>query len=197
MRGWLVWSLWALGIILGSAPQANAEIYLWTDAQGVVHMTDQWANVPESARPSVSVRQSSAPPSQGAAPQDQAASPSEPLALQEPLLQMAPDVAQTPPAASVPSVLPLPYDSSVLIPNSRPFIHHSKKPSPPFPYNVRLDPFDRDFVWVGPNRVPRDSFTYPHVSLDTQAQFHNRIRALEQRRSPPQKKFPTRPEHPR
>jgi hypothetical protein len=198
MRGWIVWSLGVLGIVLGLAVQTTAEIYLWTDEQGVVHMTDQWTNVPESARPDVSVRESSAAPSQGAAPREQAASPNEPFAIEQPPLQMAPDVAQTPPTvAPLPSTLPFPYDSSVLVPNSRPFIHQSKKPSPPFPYNVRLDPFDRDFVWVGPNRVPKDTFTYPHVSLDTQAQFRNRIRALEQRRSLPQKTFPTQPTRPR
>jgi hypothetical protein len=198
MRGWALWLLVALGMVLGLAVEANAEIYLWTDERGVVHMTDQWTNVPESARAGVSVRESSAPPSEGAAAGEQATNPVEPLTVKQPSLEMAPDVAQTPPTvAPSPSVPPFPNESSVLVPNSRPFVHQPKKPSPPFPYNVRLDPFDSDFVWVGPSRVPKDTFTYPRVSLDTQAQFRNRIRALEQRRSVPQKTFPTQPTRPR
>jgi len=198
MRGWVLWSLVALGMVLGLAAEAHAEIYLWTDESGVVHMTDQWTNVPESARPSVSVRESSTTPGAAETPREQAVSPSAPFAIEEPPLQMAPDVVQTPPtAAPLPSVPPFPYESSVLVPNGRPFVHQPKKPSPPFPYNVRLDPSDRNFVWVGPNRVSKDAFTYPRVSLDTQAQFRNRMRALEQRRPPPQKTFPTQPTHPR
>ncbi len=198
MRGWALWLLVVLGMVLGLAVEANAEIYLWTDERGVVHMTDQWSNVPESARPGVSVRESSAVPSQGAAAGEQGTSSIEPFAVKEPPLQMAPDVAQTPPtAAPSPSPPPFPDETSVFVPNSRPFIHQPKKSSPPFPYNVRLDPFDPDFVWVGPNRVPKDTFTYPRVPLDTQAQFRNRIRALERRRSPPEKTFPTQPTRPR
>ena len=40
----------AMAMVLGGGVKADAEIYLWTDEQGVVHMTDQWSNVPESAR---------------------------------------------------------------------------------------------------------------------------------------------------
>ena len=198
MRGWALWLPVALGIALGLALEANAEIYLWTDERGVVHMTDQWANVPESARPGVSVRESSAPPSAATSAGEQATHSVDPLTVRQPPLQMAPDVAQTPPTAPpFPSGVPFPGESSVLVPRSRPFIHHPRKPSPPFPYNVRLDPFDPDFVWVGPNRVPKDTFTYPRVSLDTQAQFRNRVRVLEQRRSLPQKSLPARPPEPR
>jgi hypothetical protein len=198
MSRWVLWSLVTLGMVLGLAVEANAAMYLWTDEWGVVHMTDQWTNVPESARPSVSVRESSTAPSADAASREQETSPSEPFAIEEPPLQMAPDVAQTPPpGAPLPSVLPIPYESSVLVPNSRPFVRQPKKPSSPFPYNVRLDPFDQNFVWVGPSRVPKDTFTYPRVSLDTQALFRKRIRALEQRRSPPQRTFPAQPTRPR
>ena len=198
MRGRALWLPVVLGMVLGVAVEGNAEIYLWTDEQGVVHMTDQWANVPESARAGVSVRESSAPPSEGASVEEQATHPVDPLTVKPPPLQMSPDVVQVPPtAAPLPSVVPFPGESSVLVPNSRPFVHQPRKLSPPFPYNVWLDPADSDFVWVGPNRVPKDTFTYPRVSLDTQAQFRNRIRALEQRRSFPQKTFPTRPAHPR
>jgi hypothetical protein len=197
MSGWALWLLVALGMILGLRVEASAEIYLWTDDRGVVHMTDQWANVPESARSGVAVRESSIAPSEGRPAMEQATNPVEPLTPQQPPLEMAPDVAQIPPTvAPSPSVLPSPRESSGLIPNSRPFVHQPKKLSPPFPYNVRLDPFDPNFVWVGPNRVPKDTFTYPRVSLDTQAQFRDRIRALEQRRSTPQKTFPTRPLRP-
>jgi hypothetical protein len=198
MRGWALWLPVALGIVLGLAVETNAEIYLWTDEWGVVHMTNQWANVPESARPGVSVRESSAPPSEGASAGEQATSSVEPLNVKPPPLQMAPDVAQTPPTVPpLPSVSPFPGESSVLVPKARPFVHQPRRLFAPFPYNVRLDPFDSDFVWVGPNRVPKETFTYPRVSLDTQAQFRNRVRALEQRRSLPQKTFPTRPTQPR
>jgi hypothetical protein len=61
---------------------------------------------------------------------------------------------------------------------------------------VRLDPVDRNFVWVGPNRVPKDSFTYPRVSLEKQAQFRERIRVLEQQRSGRRHLSPVRPLHP-
>jgi hypothetical protein len=197
MRGWALWLLVALGMVLGLEVEANAEIYLWTDERGVVHMTDQWTNVPESARSGVSVRESSAAPSENAPAMEQAPSPVEPLTLMQPPLQIAPDVAQAPPTViPPPSGVPYPRESSVLIPNSRPFVHQPKKLSPPFPYNVRLDPFDPNFVWVGPNRVPKETFTYPRVSLDTQAQFRDRLRALEQRRSAPQKTFPRKPTRP-
>ena len=198
MRGWVLWLLVALGMVLELAVEVNAEIYLWTDERGVVHMTDQWTNVPESARASVSVRESSAAPGEGVAPREQEARPRESFAIEEPPLQMAPDVAQTPPMPDpLPSALPIPYESSVLVPTGRPFVPQPKKPSSPFPYNVRLDPSDRNFVWVGPNRVPKEVFTYPRVSLDTQAQFNKRLRALEQRRTPPQKTFPAQPTRPR
>jgi hypothetical protein len=194
MRGWVLWLLVALGMVLELVVEVNAEIYLWTDERGVVHMTDQWTNVPESARAGVSVRESSVAPSESVAPREQEVHPRESFAIEQPPLHMAPDVAQTPPTPDpLPSALPIPYESSVLVPNGRPFVHQSTKPSPPFPYNVRLDRFDPDFVWVGPNRVPKDTFTYPHVSLDTQAQFNHRIRTLEQRRFQQQKPFRTRP----
>jgi hypothetical protein len=197
MRGGVFWLAVTLGMILGLGMEASAEIYLWTDERGVVHMTNQWTNVPESARSGVSVRESSAAPSEGTPAMEQATRPVEPLTTRQPPLQMAPDLTQTPPAAAPPpSVVPYPRESSVLIPHDRPFVHRPKKLFPPFPYNVRLDPFDPDFVRVGPNRVPKDSFTYPRVSLDKQAQFRDRIRALEQRRSAPHRTFPAKPARP-
>lgn len=190
----------ALGIILGLSSEAKAEIYVWTDERGVVHMTDQWARVPESMRSRVSVRESS-PVLRDALPISEPAgsvvSPVEPRPEKTSPLQMPPDLAETPPpTTSPPSVAPDSRDTSVLIPDYRPFVHRPKKPSPPFPYNVRLDPYDKDFVWVGPNRVPKDTFTYPRVSLDQQAQFRDRIRRLEQRRSKPPKAAPTPPARP-
>jgi hypothetical protein len=177
--------------------KASAEMYLWTDERGVVHMTNQWANVPESARARVSVRDSALPPSEGTPATEPAARPVDPGTVQQLPMQMPPDLAQMPLAAAPsPSGMPYPGDSSVLIANSRPFVHHPKKVSPPFPHNVRLDPVDPNFVWVGRNRVPKDTFTYPRVSLDAQAQFRNRIRSLEQRRSAPPTTFPTPPVRP-
>jgi hypothetical protein len=183
--------LWS---VLGASWEGKAEIYFWTDERGVVHMTDQWANVPESMRSRVSVRES-APVSGNDVPTPEPAgsvmSPAEPRSEKPSPLQMSPDLAETPPP-----VVPDSRGTSVLIPDHRPFVHRPKKPSPPFPYNVRLDPFDKDFVWVGPSRVPKETFTYPRVSLEQQAQFRNRIRQLEQRRSKPTRATPTPPVRP-
>jgi len=187
----------AVAVVLGGGVKASAEMYLWTDEWGVVHMTNQWGNVPESARARVSVRDSAPPPSEGTPSMEPVARPVEPVTVRQPPMQMPPDLTQTPPPVALsPSGVPYPGDSSVLIPNSRPFVHHPKKVSPPFPHNVRLDPVDQNFVWVGRNRVPKDTFTYPRVSLDAQAQFRNRIRSLEQRRSAPPMTFPTPPVRP-
>jgi len=197
MWGRVFWVAVAVAMVLGGGVKASAEMYLWTDERDVVHMTNQWANVPESARARVSVRDSAPPPSEGTPSTEPAARPVEPVTVRQPPMQMPPDLAQTPPTVPPsPSGVPYPSDSSVLIPNSRPFVHHPKKVSPPFPHNVRLDPVDPNFVWVGRNRVPKDTFTYPRVSLDAQAQFRNRIRSLEQRRSAPPTTFPTPPVRP-
>jgi Domain of unknown function (DUF4124) len=197
MWGRVFWGVVAVAMVLGGGVKASAEMYLWTDERGVVHMTNQWANVPESARAQVSVRDSAPSLSEGTPATEPAARSVEPVTVRQPPMQMPPDLAQMPPTvAPSPSVVLYPGDSSVLIPNSRPFVHHPKKVSPPFPYNVRLDPVDPNFVWVGRNRVPKDSFTYPRVSFDAQAQFRNRIRSLEQRRSAPPTTFPTPPVRP-
>jgi hypothetical protein len=197
MRGSIVWVVAALGIVLGGSVKASAEMYLWTDERGVVHMTNQWANVPEAARAQVSVRDSAPPASEDMPAAEPAVRPVEPVTVRQPLMRMPPDLPQTPPTvAPLPSGAPYLADSSVLIPNYRPFVHRPKEVSPPFPYNVRLDPVDPNFVWVGRNRVPKDTFTYPHVSLDTQAQFRNRMRTLEQRRLVPHSTFPTQPARP-
>jgi hypothetical protein len=194
MRGRVFGLMVALGLVLGSGSAESAELYLWTDERGVVHMTDQWANVPESARSQVSVRESSAVPRDGTLATDHATRTIEPLTLKQPPLQMPPEMAQTPPQPlPAPPVVLSPRESSVLIPSDRPFVHHPNKPSPPFPYNVRLDPFDSNFVWVGSSRVPKDTFTYPRISLDKQVQFQTRIRMLEQRQSAPHKLFPGHP----
>jgi hypothetical protein len=121
----------------------------------------------------------------------------EPRPVEPSPLQMPPDLAETPsPVAPSPSVVPDLRDTSMLIPDYRPFVHRPKKPSPPFPYNVRLDPFDKNFVWVGPNRVPKNTFTYPHVSLETQSQYRDRLHTLERRKSGPHKTAPARPVRP-
>jgi hypothetical protein len=197
MWGRVFWVAVVMVMVLGGGVKASAEMYLWTDERGVVHMTNLWANVPESARAQVSVRDSAPSLSEGTLATEPAARSVEPVTVRQPPMQMPPDLAQTPPTvAPSPSVVLSPGDSSVLIPNSRPFVHHSKKVSPPFPYNVRLDPVDPNFVWVGRNRVPKDTFTYPRVSLDAQAQFRNRIRSLKQRHSAPPTTFPTPPVRP-
>ena len=187
----------ALAIILGGGVKASAAMFFWTDDQGVVHMTNQWANVPESVRAQVAVRDSAPLPSGSMQATEPAVRPVEPVTIRQLPMQMSPDLAQTPPPVA-PSLSgpPYPTDASVLIPNSRPFVHHPEKISPQFPYNVRLDPVDPNFVWVGRNRVPKDALTYPRVSLDAQAQFRNRIRSLEQRRSAPSRTFPPHPRHP-
>jgi Domain of unknown function (DUF4124) len=197
MWGRVVWGAVAVAMVLGGGVKASAEMYLWTDEQGVVHVTNQWTNVPESARAQVSVRDSAPPLSESTPAMEPAARPVQPVTIGRPAMQMPPDLVQTPPtvAPSPPGAI-YPGDSSVLIPNSRPFVHHPKKVSPPFPYNVRLDPIDPNFVWVGRNRVPKETFTYPRISLDAQAQFRNRIRSLEQRRSAPRTAFPTQPVRP-
>jgi hypothetical protein len=175
----------ALLVILSFGWETSADIYIWTDEQGIVHMTDQWDNVPAPMRSRVTVRErtlrSDPAPSPPTLPQ---APPAEPLTLRPQPLQMAPDLPENPSVAAVPPSSP---DYRVLIPHHRPFIYRPKRPEPPFPYNVRLDPVDPNFVWVGPNRVPRDTFAYPRIPLEKQAQFRERIRQLEQRRSGPGK----------
>jgi hypothetical protein len=188
-----------LTIILSWSWEASAEIYLWTNAQGVVHMTDRWANVPESMRSRVSVRESSVSSTSTPQPSSQTAAqtttPEFFTSTQQPL-QMSPDLSESVrPSVTPPSATPYPSPASALIPWYRPFIRHPKKFFPPFPFDVQLDPLDRHFVWVGPNRVPKDSLTYPHISLDQQMQFRDRIRALEEQRSSFQKLFP--PQSPR
>jgi hypothetical protein len=197
MRGRVVWVAVALGMVLGVGVQADAEIYLWTDERGIVHMTDQWASVPESARAQVSVREGTPPSGAGTSAVAPTTRPVEPVTIRQPPLQMSPDLAPAP-STGAPSlsVVPSLHETSVFVPSSRPFVRRPKKVSPPFPYNVRLDPFDPNFVWVDRNRVPKDTFTYPRVSLDTQAQFRNRLRALEHRRPRLQKTLPIKPVHP-
>jgi hypothetical protein len=198
MRLRVMWLTMALGLALGLGMKASAEIYLWIDEQGVVHMTDQWEQVPESMRARVSVREGSDATGDAIPSSQQPTHPVEPPTVKQPPLQMAPDLSETPPpTGSSPSVTPDARDTSVLIPRHRPFVHQPKRLSPPFPYNVRLDPFDPNFVWVGPNRVPKDTFTYPHVSLEKQAQFRHRVRALEERRSSPRDPFRSQPSRPR
>jgi hypothetical protein len=192
LRG--VWATVALGVVLGFSGGAGAEIYLWTDEGGIVHMTDQWSNVPESMRSRASVRDSSptvsdtrpAPESSGAPEMSAEPGPTKPLPR-----QMPSETAEIPsPSPPAPPKTSYSEDASAPIPAYRRHGSRAKKPSPPFPYNVRLDPADRNFVWVGPNRVPKDAFTYPHVSLEKQAQFRDRLRTLEQRRSAPRKASP-------
>ena len=81
-------------------------------------------------------------------------------------MQMPPDLAQTPPTGLLrPPSVTYPSDSSVLIPNSRPFVHHPKKVSPHF-LTTCGSSIDPNFVWVGRNRVPKDTLHIP-VSRST------------------------------
>jgi hypothetical protein len=185
----------ALASMLASGPEAAAEIYIWTDAQGVVHMTDQWAGVPEAMRPYVSVRDSSAAPlppaSEASLPQNAAP---QPQTFPQPLQPVVPEttVPPTSDGLSLPPASPEDRNSSWFIPRQRPLIHAPKRMPPPFPYDVQLDPHNDNFVWVGPNRVPKELFTYPRVSLEQQSQFQQRLRTLEQRQ-PSHFHRPTRP----
>ena len=197
MRGSIVCAAVALGVVLGGGVEVSAEMYLWTDEGGVVHMTDRWPDVPESARARVSVRDSTPLASEDTPALTPLPRPIEPPAVTQPSLPTSPDMAQTPPAVTPsPVVVLYPGVSSVLIPGSRPLVRHPHKIFPPFPYNVHPDPVDPNSVWVGLNRVPKDTFTFPRVSLDTQIRFSNRMRILEQRRSGPRVPFPTGPARP-
>lgn len=180
----------ALVVLLGFGWDGSAEIYIWTDEQGVVHMTDQWDNVPPSMHARVTVRESTRRPEPvlpASLPPLVETKPTEPLSSRHSPLQMAPDLPKDPP---ITIVLPASPDSRILSPKHRPFIHRTRRPEPPFPHNVRLDPVDPNFVWVGRHRVPKDTFTYPRIPLDTQAQFRERVRQLEQRRSSSGNAFP-------
>jgi hypothetical protein len=190
----------ALGIFLTLGWEARAEIYYWTDDHGTVHMTDQWSNVPEAMRSRLAVRGS--PTASSTIHQESAVVESIPsLPESHPVnplpWQMPPDLEELPamsrpdPSALLPS-----GDASGLALGSRVHAPRTKRPSPPFPYNVRLDPSDRHFVWVGPNRVPKDLFTYPRVSLERQAQFRDRLRTLERRKSEPRNMPTLRPGRP-
>jgi hypothetical protein len=194
MRRGAIGAALALVVLFGSGRDIRAgEIYLWTDEQGVVHMTDQWDNVPTPMRSQVTVRESPIRPDPVPPPSSPPvveANPTEPLTPRPQPFEMSPDLPKTPPATVAPPASP---DSRALIPHHRPFIHRAKRPELPFPYNVRLDPVDPSFVWVGPNRVPKDSLSYPRIPLDKQAQFRERVRQLEQRRSSPRKALQSQP----
>ena len=187
MRVKRFWTMGALAILLSLGWEVKAEIYYWTDDRGTVHMTDHWSNVPEVMRSRVSIRESS-PPSSPIHPESAVVESMAPLPEPVPVnpLQMPPDLEELPPPSHPsPSTLLPSEDASDLTSDYRVRAPRAKRPSRPFPYNVRLDPSDRYFVWVGPNRVPKDLFTYPRVSLEKQAQFRDRLRTLERRKAEP------------
>lgn len=200
MRVRQFWIMGALGVFLSLGWEARAEIYYWTDDRGTVHMTDQWSNVPEVMRSRLSVRESSPAPSPihpEPEPAESLLSPTEPRPVNPMPLQMPFDLGELPSSSRPAPSTPLPSeDASGLTLGYRSPVPRTREPSPPFPYNVRLDPSDRKFVWVGPNRVPKDTFTYPRVSLERQAQFRDRMRTLEQRKSEPRKAPTFRPGRP-
>src|SRR5262245_8892611 len=133
MWGRTFWGMLGVALVLGGGVKESAEMYLWTDAQGVLHMTNQWAHVPESARAQVAVRDSTPPTSEGMPAMGPAARPAEPDTVGQPPMQLPPDLAQMP-STTAPSPPSMTYsgDSSVLIPSSRPSVHHRRKVSPPF-----------------------------------------------------------------
>ncbi len=187
----------AMAVVLGGGVKAEAEIYLWTDEQGVVHMTDQWSHVPESARARVVIRDTTPPLNDGTPAMELVARPLESVPVRPSPMPMPPDLSRTSPSgAPSPSGVPYTNELPVLLPETQSYVRHPNKGSPPFPYNIRLDPVDPNFVWVGRNRVPKDTFTYPRVSVDAQAQFRNRIRSLEQRHSIRPPTFRTPATHP-
>jgi hypothetical protein len=100
MLGKVFWVAVAVSMVLGGGVKASAEMYLWTDERGVVHITNQWANVPESARARVSVRDSAPPPGEGTPATEQAPRPVEPVTVRPPPMQMPPDLVQTPPTVA-------------------------------------------------------------------------------------------------
>ena len=189
----------ALAIIMTCNREASAEIYLWTDARGVVHMTDRWAKVPEPMRSRTSVRESSVPSTSAPQPSSQTEPQtitSEFLTSKRQALQMSPSVSESAqPSITLPSVPSCALQFSALVPWHQPSINSLKQFFPPFPFDVQLDPFDPNFVWVGPNRIPKDSLTYPHVSFDQQSQLRSRLRVLEEQRPSFRKPFPSQAPH--
>ena len=87
----------AMAMVLGGGVKADAEIYLWTDEQGVVHMTDQWSNVPESARARVLVRDTTPPLNDDTPAMEPMARPLESVPVRPSPMQMPPDLALTSP----------------------------------------------------------------------------------------------------
>jgi hypothetical protein len=193
MRAVMPWIALGLTVICGSGGSASAAIYLWTDEHGVVTMTDRWDNVPPAMRARVQVRETtprSAPAATPALPQPWPPRPAE--STPQPPQIILVFAEPTPPSVSSFEF----SDARPFIPRPRLFVRRLKRFDPPFPHNVRLDPFDPQFVWVGPSRVPRDAFRSPNIPPEKQAQFWERIRQLERRQTPGVKPFLSRPPRP-
>ena len=79
-----------MAMVLGEGVKAGAEMYLWTDEQGVVHMTNQGATVPESARARVSVRNTTPQLNDGTLATEPAARPLEPVTVRQSPMQIIP-----------------------------------------------------------------------------------------------------------
>lgn len=188
------WTIIVLGIILGFAQAGAADIYSWTDDQGVVHMTDLWTNVPELMRSRITVREISTPSVPDArppAPPVPSTIGSQTLTLKQKPLEMSPEVAGFPVTSAAPPVHVEPHVRHPFDTHHHRSIQHSKKFFAPFPHNVQLDPFDPNFVWVGRSRVPKDVLAFPHTSFENQWKFEERVRVLERQRTSSQKP----PEH--
>ena len=91
----------AMAMVLGGGLKADAEIYLWTDEQGVVHMTNQWSNVPESARARVLVRDTTPPLNDDTPALEPMALPFESVPVRPSPMQMPPDLALTSPSGGL------------------------------------------------------------------------------------------------
>jgi len=194
------WVMVVLTALLVYPTIIAAEIYVWTDDAGIVHMTDRWANVPPSMRPRVAVRESSEPrqteppaadTSQGPSP------PSKPPMLQHPPPQLAPDTSGAPPGDAVPLDVieqPAPHRHPVKQ-RLRAGTFQPRPSDLPFPDNVQLDPVDPNFVRIGQSRVRKDTLTYPRISLEDESKLQARLRTLQQQ--PPSSRRPPQPRPPR
>lgn len=195
------WMVLVLAMLLASPAVVAATIYVWTDDAGVVHMTDDWERIPPSMRPRVAVHESSQPipPEAPASVESTRPAPApKPLAGKLPPLEISPDIAEVPGSSPPPSAIAEPQVTHrhPLRHHARPSLPHARPLLSPFPLNVQLDPVDPDVVRIGQSRVRKDALAYPRMSLEDEAKFQARLRALEQRRLSSPKSPQARPPRP-
>ncbi|MGH8058926.1 MAG: DUF4124 domain-containing protein, partial [Candidatus Entotheonellia bacterium] len=190
-----------LAMMLASPAGVAAAIYVWTDDAGVVHMTDDWERIPPTMRPRVAVHESSEPvrPEPPVAVESTRPVPApKPLAGKLPPLEISPDITELPGSSPAPSAIAEPQVTHrhPLRHHARPSLPHARPLLSPFPLNVQLDPVDPDVVRIGQSRVRKDTLAYPRISLEDEAKFQARLRALEQRRLSSPKSPQVRPPRP-